>query len=161
WRKFLAFHRVRGPSRGAIWFYVFRTPTMAPWLRGHALASTLNAITVVLVAGAMLALIVLTARGRLDPIAACALATIAFLVGNKIYSPQYDLWLLPFLVMLPVRTRLFVHFVASSMLVFVLTAAAGAVVHGPLHLYAIGAAVVYRLVVLARIASGWSSMSAS
>lgn len=35
----------------------------------------------------------------------CFLATLLFLVTNKIFSPQYILWLLPFFVLLPVARR--------------------------------------------------------
>jgi hypothetical protein len=97
-------------------------------------------------------LVVQTARARLSPVAACALATIAFIVANKVYSPQYDLWLVPFLVMLPVRSKLVAHFYVSSMLVFVLSFGVSHAIGPPAFLYLMGAAVVYRLVVLIGVA---------
>jgi hypothetical protein len=52
----------------------------------------------------------------------------------------------------PVRTKLVVHFYASSLFVFVLSFAISHVLDAPLFLYFMGAAVVYRLVILALIA---------
>jgi Glycosyltransferase family 87 len=156
---FLDFHRVRTPSRGAIWFYVFRTPAMNPWLPAHDVASVMNAVTIAVVLAALVALVVWTARRRISPIAACALVTIVFVLANKIYSPQYDVWVVPFLVMLPVRTRLVVHYYAGSLVSFVLIAGARTVFGaGALHLYVILAAVMYRFVALLLIgAEVWRS----
>jgi uncharacterized membrane protein len=151
-RFFIDFHRLRPPSRDAIWFYVFRNTDMKLWLASADVARLLNVVTAALVAAALIALVFHAARGRLAPNAACALVTIAFLVSNKIYSPQYDLWLVPFFVMVPVRIKLVVHFYVSSFCVFVLTAGAASVVSSPASLYLVGAAVGYRLVVLALLA---------
>ncbi|MEA3189895.1 MAG: hypothetical protein QOD77_477 [Thermoplasmata archaeon] len=41
-------------------------------------------------------------RGRLPPLQAAFLALLVFLACNKVYSPQYALWLLPFFVLLRV-----------------------------------------------------------
>jgi glycosyl transferase family 87 len=146
-RHFLHFHAIRGPSRGTFWYYVFRNPSMDLWLRRNEMVDAVNIITATLVVVALIALVTYTARGRLAPIAACALATSAFVVTNKIYSPQYDLWFLPFLVMLPVRTKLVLHFYVSSFLAFLLVATEGHVVGRPLSLYIAAGGVLYRLVV--------------
>jgi hypothetical protein len=116
---FFEFHGARSPTWGTIWFYGLRDPAMHPWVPRRHLAVIGTVITAVVVIGALAVLVAGAARARLTPIAACALATIAFIVANKVYSPQYDLWLVPFLVMLPVRTKLVVHFYASSVFVFV------------------------------------------
>jgi hypothetical protein len=149
---FLGFHGARNPTWGSIWFYVLRDPAMNPWIARDRLADVGTVITVTFVAVAIAVLVVQTARARLAPLVACALATIAFIVANKVYSPQYDLWLVPFLVMIPVRTKLVVHFYASSLLVFTLSFGISHVVDVPLFLYFMGAAVVYRLVVLVLLA---------
>ena len=145
---FLTFHGQRNPTWGTIWFYLLRDPSMHLWAPVERLADIGTVISVVLVVGALVVLVMRTARARLSPLSACALATIAFILANKVYSPQYDLWVVPFLVMLPVRTKLVVHFYASSLLVFVLSAAISHVIDTPAFLYLMGAAVVYRLVVL-------------
>jgi hypothetical protein len=148
---FLTFHGARNPTWGTIWFYLLRDPAMNPWVPRQHLAEIGTLITAALVIGSLVVLTAQAARARLSPVVACALATIAFIVANKVYSPQYDLWLVPFLVMLPVRTKLVVHFYASSLLVFLLSFAFSQVLDEPLFLYFMGAAVTYRLVVLALI----------
>ncbi len=80
------------------------------------------------------------------------LATIACLVTSKIYSPQYDLWIVPFFVLLPIRTKLVANFYAASFAVFVLTASDDHVLHRPVSGYALGLAVVYRLIVYVLVA---------
>jgi hypothetical protein len=150
---FLDFHRVRTPSRGAIWFYVFRTPAMNTYLAPHHIAAIMNVVTILAVGVALVVLVIHTAQRRISPIAACALVTIVFVLANKIYSPQYDLWIVPFMVMLPVRTKLVVHFYVASLLSFLLVADARSVFgNAPLHLYLTGVGVIYRFVVLVVIA---------
>jgi uncharacterized membrane protein len=144
---FVNFHRARGPSRATIWFFMFRDLSMHQWLTQHTVIRVIN-IAIPILLGAALALVLWqTARGRIPPIAACAIATIAFVLTNKIYSPQYDLWLVPFFVMVPVRTKFVVHFYVSSVLVWFFNAVEGHALHRPLSLYVLGAAAAYRLVV--------------
>jgi Glycosyltransferase family 87 len=151
-RYFLHFHSVRTPSRGSVLFFVFRDTSMHPWLPHPTEARAATLVALLALAAAMVALVVLVARRRVGALPACALATMAFMLTNKIYSPQYDLWLIPFLVMLPVRTKLVVHFYVSSCAVWLITAAAPNVAPDPLSLYLVGAAVAYRLVVFAYLA---------
>ena len=147
-RYFLHFHGVRGPSRGSIWFYVFRDSSMQLWLPRNVMVDIVNVVTTSLIAIAVIVFATRVLRGKLTPLAACALATMTFVGTNKIYSPQYDLWLVPFMVMLPVRTKLVVHFYVSSFLAFVLVASEGHIVGRPLSLYIVACGVVYRFVVL-------------
>jgi hypothetical protein len=147
-RHFLHFHGDRLPSRGTFWFYVFRKPSMDVWVRRELMVDISTIVPDVLVGAAVVVLTWYVARRRLAPLAACGLATIVFILTNKIYSPQYDLWLVPFLVMLPVRTKLVVHFYVASALVFILTATEGHVIGRPFSLYVLASAVAYRLVVV-------------
>ena len=149
---FLTFHGRRSPSWGTIWFYLLRDPAMHAWVPREHLADVGTVIAAVLVVAALVVLVLLTARARLHPLCACALATVAFIVADKVYSPQYDLWLVPFLVMIPVRFKLVANFYASSLLVFLLSTAISHVVDTPEFLYLMGAAVVYRLVMLVLLA---------
>jgi Glycosyltransferase family 87 len=151
-RWFLRFHSIRGPSRGSIWYYVFRGPSMDLWLPRNIMVDTVNVVTAMLAVAAVVVLAALVARSKIAPIAACALATMAFVATNKIYSPQYDLWLVPFVVMLPVRSKLVVHFYVSSFLAFLLVASEGHVVGRPLSLYFVACAVAYRFVMLLLVA---------
>jgi hypothetical protein len=111
-----------------------------------------NVVMAAVIVAAVAMLPMRVAKNHLSPIAACALAIIAFVATNKIYSPQYDLWLVPFLVMLPVRTKLVVHFYVSSFLAFVLVASEGHIVGRPLSLYVVAIGVCYRFRVLVLIA---------
>ena len=145
---FVDFHRVRGPNSDTFWYYVMRNADMQPWFTEHRMVAIVNTLSLALLAGALVLLLVQTARARLSALAACALATAAFIVTNKVYSPQYDLWLVPFFVMIPVRTKLVVHFYLASLLVWLLTATEDHVLHRPASLYVLAAGVAYRLIVL-------------
>jgi uncharacterized membrane protein len=149
----LRFHRDRGPDRGSIWYFVFRGPTLRPWLQEVVLVHLVTMLSVIIMGAAMLALVIAVARSRISPVAACALATIACLASSKIYSPQYDLWIVPFFVMIPLRRKLVVHFYVASFLVFVLTASDDHFLHRPTSGYLLGIAVVYRFAVLLLVAA--------
>ena len=125
---------------------------MKPWAEHETVVHVTTVVTTILLAVAIVVLVARPARGRIAPLAACALATIAFILTNKIYSPQYDLWLVPFLVMVPVRTKLVVHFYVSSFCVWTLTAAAPNIIGSPGSLYLVEAVVAYRLVMLVLLA---------
>jgi len=47
-------------------------------------------------------------------------ATVVFVLASKVYSPQYDLWVLPSFAMLPIDRRLFVAFSAASLAMYLL-----------------------------------------
>jgi hypothetical protein len=151
-RHFVSFHQVRGPNSDTFWYYAMRNPDMQPWFTEHRMVAVVNVLSALLLAAAFIVIVLQTGRARLTAVAGCALATIAFIVTNKIYSPQYDLWVVPFLVMLPVRTKLVVHFYVSSVVVWLLTATEDHVLHRPTSLYVLAAGVTYRLVVLLLIA---------
>jgi len=148
---FVRFHGDRGPDRGAIWYFVFHGPARDAWFSGHGVVDFITIVPSVLLVAALVALTVFAGRGRITPFGACALATIAFLVTSKVYSPQYDLWIVPFFVLLPVRTKHVVNFYVASFAVFVLTASDDHVLHRPASGYLLGLAVVYRLVVYALV----------
>jgi hypothetical protein len=151
-RYLLEFHSDRTPTRGSVLFFVFRDPLMQPWLAHDTEARAATIVALVALAAAMGVIVVRVARQQMTPVAACALATMAFMVTSKVYSPQYDIWLVPFLVMVPVRTSRVVHFYVASSLVWLLTAATPALLPSPDRLYLVGAAVGYRLVVLVLVA---------
>ena len=149
---FVEFRRERGPTSGTLWYYFFRDFDMRQRVTEERMVAIVNVVLPLLFAIALVVLLVWTARGRLSPIAACGLATIAFILTNKVYSPQYDLWLVPFLVMLPVRTKLVVHFYVSSALVWILTATEGHLFGRPASLYVLAVGAGYRLVIEALLA---------
>jgi len=150
---FLDFHAARSPTRGTLLSFILRNPALPDsWVsqRAFATVGTITSITLTAVALGLLAARV--ARGKLDAVPACAIGTIAFLLANKVYSPQYDLWLVPFLVMLPVRGRFVAHFYASSVIMFLLSFAFSHFIPKPLFFQLNGAGILYRAIVLAVIA---------
>ena len=148
-RYFLDFHAARSPTRGTLLSYVLRNPAMPDsWVpqSGFATVGTIVSVTLTAIALGLLAMRVL--RGRLHALPACALGTIAFLLANKVYSPQYDLWLVPFFVMLPVRSRLVAHFYASSFIMFLLSFVFSHIIPKALFFQLNGAGILYRAIVL-------------
>jgi peptide/nickel transport system substrate-binding protein len=146
------FQGARAPTRGTVLFYVVRDPALHPWISHDMLAPVGNVVSAGLTAIGIAVLATWVARGRLEALPASALGTIAFLVAAKVFSPQYDLWLVPFLVMLPVGGRLVRHFYLSSFIVFTMSYGFSNVIPTTAFLYLNGAAVLYRLVVLLLIA---------
>ena len=149
---FLRFHGDRGADRGAIWYFVFHGPSRQAWFTGDGVVHFITIVPSIMLIAALAALTVYVARGRISPFGACALVTIVCLITSKVYSPQYDLWIVPFFVLLPVRTKLVVNFYVASFAVFVLTAGDDHVIHRPASGYLLGLAVVYRLVVYVLVA---------
>jgi hypothetical protein len=131
-----------------------RDPSMRPWVPVSDLPSLGTAITVLVLGGSLVLVVAAVLRRALDPIAGCALALIAFLLANKVYSPQYDLWLVPFLALLPLSRRRVVQFLLADAGVFLaiwgLTYPAGFVL--PSRAYVVAPFVLVRLVVLLLVA---------
>ena len=83
-------------------------------------ARAANALAAVTLIAALTAVTVLAVRRRLDPIAVGAAVTAVFLLTNKVYSPNYDLWIVPFFVLLPFTRRHWWAFCAADLGVFTL-----------------------------------------
>ncbi|HET7328144.1 MAG TPA: glycosyltransferase 87 family protein [Nocardioidaceae bacterium] len=101
WEAFWSFNSDRGADLGSLWY---------AWsLLGHPAASadTVNLVSWVVFGTACLAVAALgllaPRRPRLPQLA--LLVVIAFLVVNKVYSPQYVLWLLPLAALARPRWR--------------------------------------------------------
>ena len=99
WWATYRFHADRAPtSSGTIWAVLDSTlsTTTENWLAFSCLAASLVVITV----GVFLS------RPSIGyPVVEwCAAATAAFILLNKVSSPQYILWLVPFLALLPLRS---------------------------------------------------------
>jgi uncharacterized membrane protein len=146
---FLDFHAARSPTRGTLLSFILRNPALPDsWVPQSAFA-TVGTIASLSLTGVALGLLATrVARGKLDAASACAVGTVAFLLANKVYSPQYDLWLVPFLVMLPARDRLVAHFYASSFIMFLLSFAFSQFVPKALFFQMNGAGILYRAIVL-------------
>jgi len=92
WSYFWTYNADRGPDFGSLWYLLQHV--------GFRILNVSVAEAVCLiVSGLFIAGLTLTAprRPRLAQVA--LLALVAFLIFNKVYSPQYVLWLLPFVVL--------------------------------------------------------------
>lgn len=98
WAHFFSFSRSRGADWGSIWFMFehFNLPGV-----GNSSIGMLNVMSSVCFAVAAVAIAVLALaaprRPRLPQL--CFLLLAAFLMLNKVWSPQYVVWLVPFAVL--------------------------------------------------------------
>lgn len=112
WLSFWTFNSDRGGDFGSIW-YVFT-------LAGHP-APHLNTISAGLFVLSCLAIgwLIMVAPRRPRLVAMAFLVVAAFLMINKVYSPQYVLWLLPFVVLARPNWRDWLIFTAGELFYFV------------------------------------------
>jgi uncharacterized membrane protein len=98
WARFYAFSRSRGADWGSVW-YLFEHYNVP--LLGDSSLSALNDISsgAFGLACVLIALLALSAprRPRLGQL--CFLLVASFLILNKVWSPQYVIWLVPFAVL--------------------------------------------------------------
>ena len=98
WARFYVFSKDRGADWGSVWYMFehFNVPVL-----GNPQLSALNKLTAVFfaVACAAIAVLALAAprRPRLPQL--CFLVLAAFLMTNKVWSPQYVVWLVPLAVL--------------------------------------------------------------
>jgi uncharacterized membrane protein len=98
WARFYVFSKDRGADWGSVWYMFehFNVPVL-----GNPQLSALNKLTEVFfaVACAAIAVLALAAprRPRLPQL--CFLVLAAFLMTNKVWSPQYVVWLVPLAVL--------------------------------------------------------------
>jgi len=98
WSWFYAFSKERGADWGSVWymFQYFHLPVV-----GSTQLSTLNDLSAAFFAAACVAIAVLALaaprRPRLPQL--CFLVLAAFLMTNKVWSPQYVIWLVPLAVL--------------------------------------------------------------
>ncbi len=112
WLSFWTFNSDRGGDLGSIWYVLS--------LAGHQVGD-LNLVSAGLFAIGCLAIAVLIMvaprRPRFGQVAFLVIA--AFLLTNKVYSPQYVLWLLPLLILARPRWRDWLIFTAGELCYFV------------------------------------------
>ncbi|HSU37513.1 MAG TPA: glycosyltransferase 87 family protein [Propionibacteriaceae bacterium] len=112
WRSFWEFNSTRSGDLGSIWYVLS--------LAGHPV-ERLNLASAGLFAlgcvGIAALIILAPRRPRFGAMAFLVLA--AFLLTNKVYSPQYVLWLLPFMILARPRWRDWLIFTAGELIYFV------------------------------------------
>ncbi|MER7210745.1 glycosyltransferase 87 family protein [Streptosporangium sp. NPDC000239] len=96
WRKFYVFSQERRADWGSIWYFFGNKQW--PFLGDPA---RLDMLGIVSLGACCLAIAVLavTAKTRPRLMQLCFLTLAAFMITNKVWSPQYVLWLIPFAVL--------------------------------------------------------------
>jgi len=100
WKVFWSFNSDRGADLGSLWLVLAQ--------HGHNVTPhTINLVSGILFVGACAGILLLGLRAwRRPEVAQIAfLVVAAFLIVNKVYSPQYVLWLLPLAVLARPRWR--------------------------------------------------------
>jgi uncharacterized membrane protein len=90
WSQFWRYNSSRGPDPG-LWQWL--------WLRTGLSVPTIDALSLAVVAAGGLVLAAAVWRRRLEPLQAAALALGWWFLWNKVYSPQYMVWVLYALVL--------------------------------------------------------------
>jgi uncharacterized membrane protein len=113
WASFWSFNSERGPDLGSLWLVASH--------HGYpASAHTINVVSWLFFGGACLMVLVLGLRSRHVPRVAqlAFLIVMSFLLVNKVYSPQYVLWLLPIAALAVPRWRPLLLWQATELLYF-------------------------------------------
>jgi uncharacterized membrane protein len=119
WFATYEFHQRRGPNFDSIWNLWFPSDT---WVGdyGPLTPDRLNLVTAVLTGAFFLAALGYgwwrSARAEAYPfVQVCAALLAAFLLWNKVHSPQYTLWILPFFVVTGVSTFWWVAYAVADL----------------------------------------------
>lgn len=112
WLWTFAFQSQRHATWGTLWYWVYRSFG----LNSVSLANMASLLVTVVGIGAVT---VYATRARIQPAAIAAIAVVIFVLSNKVYSPTYDLWVVPFFVLLPIERRLWLGFCAVDFAIFV------------------------------------------
>lgn len=124
WSEFFRLNQERPADPDSIWFSLSWFTGWAGFdgqLADGALPTVLNTVTFVLMALAFAAIGLLALRAPRPPAVAELgfLMVAAFLLINKVWSPQYSLWLVPLAVLALPRWRLLLAWMAVDALVWV------------------------------------------
>ena len=115
WKGFWSFNSARGPDLGSLWL-------VASQLGHPASPHTVNLVSAAAFLGVCVAVLVLGLRTQQVPrIPQLAfLIVVGFLLVNKVYSPQYVLWLLPLAALARPRWRDLLLWQAGEVFYFVM-----------------------------------------
>ncbi|WP_308252437.1 glycosyltransferase 87 family protein [Pseudonocardia sp. KRD291] len=124
WTEFFDLNRTRPADPDSIWFVISYFTGWAGFdgpLASGQVPVVLDTVVAVLLVVAFTALAVLALRAPHPPAVAelCFLAVAAFLLVNKVWSPQYSLWLVPLAVLALPRWRLLLAWMTIDALVWV------------------------------------------
>ena len=117
WWATYEFHRLRGPNYDSIWTW------LPPWLPDFVGLQIDLVSSVATLGFFVIALSVGWIRSRKEGVypflPVCAAMLAAFLLWNKVHSPQYTLWLLPLLALVQVGIGWWVAYSVVDLLVYV------------------------------------------
>lgn len=119
WLATLRFHGVREANFETPWFYLRELGTWSGFTPLEALMS--RPVVDGLMAAAVLGGLFWAGRAvwrGMDVIRASAIVLLVFLLASKVFSVQYALWFVPFLVLLPLPRRQVVAFLAADAFVY-------------------------------------------
>lgn len=111
-----AFQSRRAATWGSAWHWAYELIGLPR--HGHEAAGIANVVSLTAVAIGLGWLTVRAVRRNLDPVAIAGAGVAIFLLCNKVYSPTYDVWLVPFFVLLPLGRRLWLAFCAVDLAVY-------------------------------------------
>ncbi len=116
WAVTYRFQTLRPPNYDSLWGALSGTFRLGP-----ATVNLLSTVLVLVCLGAVLAAAEWRRRreGVYPFLQTTGALIAAFLVGSKVHSPQYALWLLPWFALLGVRLRWWVLFVAANLVLYV------------------------------------------
>jgi len=100
WKLFWSFNSDRGADLGSLWLVL----SQSGWTVGSHTINVVSAVVLLLGCAAIFAL-GLAAKSRPQVAQVAFLIVAVFLIVNKVYSPQYVLWLLPLAVLARPRWR--------------------------------------------------------
>ncbi|MGB6057095.1 MAG: hypothetical protein WBF71_02440 [Microthrixaceae bacterium] len=119
WLYPVRFQGRRDASWGTLWYWLESVPGVRS-ITASGPAALANKVSIVALGLGLLFVTVLAVRRKLGVVAVCASVTAVFLLSNKIYSPTYDLWMVPFFVLLPLPRRIWVAYCAADFGIFVI-----------------------------------------
>lgn len=115
WSYFYRFSQTRGEDFGSIWFALSQGGIVT--VPADQLNMLATGLFLLLCVG--IAILGLAARRRPRLVSLLFLIVVAFTLTNKVYSPQYSLWLVPLAVMARPRWRDFLIWQAGEVVYFV------------------------------------------
>lgn len=105
WKYFYEFSQDRPAGYSSPWFAYNLVAGRLGWLPLHAEAINTLALNLFVLACALIAVLALTAQRRPRMAQLAFLIVAAFILTNKVYSPQFVLWLIPLLALARPRWR--------------------------------------------------------
>jgi uncharacterized membrane protein len=122
WFATYRYHALRGADFNSIWYWIPSSEGSVhfPW----ATVSGLNLVTAVLTGAFFLAAVGIgwqrsRQEGSYPFLQVCGAVLASFLLWNKVHSPQYALWILPFFVLLRVNLWWWVAYAIADLAVYV------------------------------------------